>query len=106
MPKIPVMKKVKQIRSLAALWRYRSELFAMFRDMLNGSYKASFLTVVALVAAILYILSPIDLIPDFLPVVGWMDDGFVFYFLLKRLMYELQRYDQRRQPFSINKQLR
>ncbi len=24
--------------------------------------------------AILYILSPLDLIPDFIPVIGWLDD--------------------------------
>jgi uncharacterized membrane protein YkvA (DUF1232 family) len=92
MAKIPLMKKAQQIRTLSALWKYRSGLFSMFRDMLGGRYKASFLTVVALVAGAIYILSPIDIIPDFIPIVGWMDDGAILYFLLKRLMYELGRY--------------
>ncbi len=30
--------------------------------------------IVILILAVLYILSPIDLIPDFIPVVGWVDD--------------------------------
>ena len=30
--------------------------------------------IVVLILALLYILSPIDLIPDFIPVVGWADD--------------------------------
>ena len=30
--------------------------------------------VVVIILALLYILSPIDLIPDFIPVVGWADD--------------------------------
>jgi len=92
MAKIPVMKKIVQLRSLSALWQHRSTLFSMFREMFRGSYKASFLTVIALIAGAIYILSPIDLIPDFIPVAGWIDDGAVFYFLLKRLMYELSRY--------------
>ncbi len=33
----------------------------------------SFVAVV-IVLALLYIISPIDLVPDFIPVVGWADD--------------------------------
>jgi uncharacterized membrane protein YkvA (DUF1232 family) len=33
----------------------------------------SFVTVI-LILALLYILSPIDLIPDVIPVLGWADD--------------------------------
>lgn len=33
----------------------------------------SFVAVV-LILALLYIVSPVDLIPDFIPVVGWADD--------------------------------
>jgi uncharacterized membrane protein YkvA (DUF1232 family) len=103
MAKIPLMKKAQQVRTLAALWRYRSGLFSMFRDMYRGRYRASFLTIVAMIAAAIYILSPIDVIPDFLPLIGWMDDGAVFYFLLKRLMYELGRYGASRTDLQLIK---
>ena len=101
MAKIPVMNKVRQIRSLAGLWRHRSGLFSMFRDMLGRRYKASFLTIVAIIAATIYILSPVDVLPDFIPVIGWLDDGAVFYFLLKRLMYELDRYTASRSRLKL-----
>jgi uncharacterized membrane protein YkvA (DUF1232 family) len=32
---------------------------------------------IALAAAVLYLVSPIDLIPDFIPVLGYFDDLFV-----------------------------
>jgi uncharacterized membrane protein YkvA (DUF1232 family) len=35
-----------------------------------------FVTII-LILALLYILSPIDLIPDVIPVVGWVDDAAV-----------------------------
>lgn len=28
-----------------------------------------------LIASLIYILSPIDALPDFVPIVGWLDDG-------------------------------
>ncbi len=101
MAKIPMIKKVQQIRTLSALWKHRSELFGMLSDMWRGTYKASLLTIVAIVLGLLYIISPIDLIPDFIPVVGWMDDGAIMYFLLKRLMYEMQRHAAWRSPLKL-----
>jgi len=39
------------------------------RDNGNGAFVA-----VNLLLAVLYILSPVDFIPDFIPVAGWVDD--------------------------------
>lgn len=98
MAKIPFGKKIQQIRSLGALWKYRSELYRMFRDAWRGKYKFSFLTIIALVAGIGWLISPMNIMTDLIPVVGWVDDGFVIYFLLKRLMHELNRYEARQSP--------
>ena len=35
------------------------------------------------VLAVLYVVSPVDLVSDFIPVLGWLDDGLIAYFLLK-----------------------
>merc|ERR1719469_1337697 len=37
---------------------------------------------VLLAVAVIYILSPLDVLPDFIPVVGWMDDVAFFYWAL------------------------
>ena len=37
----------------------------------------------AIVLAVLYVASPIDLVSDFIPVLGWLDDGLVAYVLLQ-----------------------
>ena len=39
--------------------------------------------IVGTVLAIVYVLSPIDLIPDTIPLLGWLDDGLLAYVLLQ-----------------------
>ncbi len=38
-----------------------------------------------ILGSLLYILSPIDLLPDFIPVVGWIDDGLVMTLLIAEI---------------------
>lgn len=67
---------------LGRLWAmFRKELmlaWAVLRD--PRSPKAAKL---ATVLAVLYVVSPIDLVSDFIPVLGWLDDGIVAYLLLQ-----------------------
>lgn len=37
----------------------------------------------AVVLAVLYVISPIDLVSDFIPILGWLDDGVIAYLLLQ-----------------------
>jgi len=47
-----------------------------------------------LVVATLYLLSPIDAVPDFIPVLGWTDDTAVLLWFLTGLTRESGRYVQ------------
>jgi len=64
----------------------------MLRDVFRGRYRMSLLTTVITIVAVAYIIYPFDLIPDYIPVIGWTDDALVFYLLLRRLTTETQRY--------------
>jgi uncharacterized membrane protein YkvA (DUF1232 family) len=67
-------------------------LLRMLRDTARGRYRPSTMTVVSAVAVILYILSPIDLIPDFILGIGLLDDAAFFMWMLKKIRGELDRF--------------
>jgi len=64
----------------------------MVREALSGKYRMSFFTTVVLILGVVYVVSPFDLIPDWIPVIGWIDDGVVIYLVIKRLNLETLRY--------------
>jgi uncharacterized membrane protein YkvA (DUF1232 family) len=68
-------------------------LVSIIEDYVNGSYKElPWMTIAAIVGTLLYVLSPIDLIPDFIPVIGWLDDLAVLGLCLKAIHVDLQKY--------------
>ena len=56
------------MKTLARIGRARA-LVRYFRDR-----EASILGKVFVLAAVVYVISPVDLIPDAFPVIGWLDD--------------------------------
>jgi uncharacterized membrane protein YkvA (DUF1232 family) len=54
------------------------------------SGRASTADFVLIIAALLYLISPIDLVPDFIPVIGWLDDIGVASLVLTYLSKKIQ----------------
>ena len=72
----------------------------MLKDVVKGQYKAQWSTVAILTATLFYVLSPVDLIPDALPVIGLVDDAAVITWAQSALKDEFQQYKKWR---SANK---
>ena len=67
-------------------------LWLVLRDTARGDYQLPWKGIAALVAAALYVLSPIDLIPDFLGPIGFTDDALVVALTWGLLKRELLQY--------------
>lgn len=68
-------------------------LFGMIADYWNGAYKdIPWYTIAMAVAAVVYFLSPVDLIPDVIPVIGYVDDATVLLLTFKAIQEDLKAY--------------
>ncbi len=68
-------------------------MLTLVKDYVKGDYrKVPFGTVAAIGGALLYLLSPNDLIPDFIPGVGYLDDAGVVMACLRLVRMELDRH--------------
>ena len=102
MSKINPAKFVQRLRGFGAIWTHRTEVFGMLRDSYNNTYKMTLFTKLALFLSLLYVVSPFDFIPDWIPFLGWSDDVAMLYFLTGRILTEVARWQkQRLRPIKI-----
>jgi uncharacterized membrane protein YkvA (DUF1232 family) len=68
-------------------------MFQMLKDVKQKKYpETPWKTIAAMVFTILYIINPLDLVPDFIPFLGYLDDISVFSFVLKLINDDLMEY--------------
>ena len=89
------MEKIENIMQNEKLHKYFADVklyFQMLGDFFTGKYKKVPVgTVAAIVGTLLYVLSPIDFIPDFLPG-GFVDDAAILALCLKFTKYDIEEY--------------
>lgn len=67
--------------------------FGMLRDYVSGNYtRLPWRTVATLTATVMYLLTPIDIIPDFIPFLGLMDDAALLYLAMRLIKKDLIEY--------------
>jgi hypothetical protein len=52
-------------------------LIEMIKAATSREYPLPAWAIAAIIGAIIYVVSPIDAMPDLIPIVGWLDDGAV-----------------------------
>lgn len=78
------------LRTMGRLWSDFPLLVRLLKAWRRGRYRGlSGRTILSLAGALLYVVSPIDLLPDFIPGVGFIDDAVVLALLLHSLAQDL-----------------
>ena len=88
-----IKKLFKRVNVLAKYFNDLCEIFELLRDRVKDIYKETpWTTIAALVGALIYMLSPIDLILDFIPGIGFLDDAIVIGLAIKLAQSDLEKY--------------
>ncbi len=78
---------------LSQYWENIKTSFALIRDWFNGSYdRIPGRMIASLAGALLYFISPIDLVPDWIPLAGFLDDAAILAAVFKLSEADLKNY--------------
>ena len=88
-------KSIVRLGLLARLLRNLRLLFPLIKDFLKGTYRdVSIKSFLIFAVTLAYIISPIDLIPDYIIGLGQIDDAAILGFGLYLLEKDLIKYKQ------------
>ncbi|MBE0485796.1 YkvA family protein [Marinobacter sp.] len=86
----------QKVKGSGHLRRFTTDIrlmFSLIRDYWRGDYRdIPWKSIAAIAGALLYVLNPIDLIPDFIFIIGFLDDAGVVALCLKLVESDLHRY--------------
>jgi uncharacterized membrane protein YkvA (DUF1232 family) len=79
--------------SLAGVWQDLTALIRLLQAFSRHEYTdIPWGSIVMVIVGIIYFVSPIDLIPDFIPVAGYIDDAAVIAFVLRQVKVDLDKF--------------
>jgi uncharacterized membrane protein YkvA (DUF1232 family) len=88
-----ISKAYRNKDQLKSSWENLMSLCRMVRAWAKGEYKAlPWKTIVMALGAALYFLDPLDLAPDFIPGIGYVDDALVLGFVIRSIQTDLGKF--------------
>lgn len=86
-------KAAKRKGALEGVWHDLLDLFRLLRAWIKGEYRGvSWQTMLLVTTSILYFVIPLDVVPDFIAMFGFLDDVAIISFVLRQVRNELDEF--------------
>lgn len=103
-----VSKKLQKMngghKQINELLEYVQLFLRMIKKSFTGEYSSfSNKTLLSLVFGLLYFVTPMDVVPDFIPLLGFSDDLSIIYFIIKNFKSDIEAFkvwELNQQPVS------
>lgn len=88
-----VEKKIKWLPFIREEFKSLPILISMVRSYIKRDYtRVPVRTIIAIISALIYFLSPLDVVPDWIPFLGQMDDALVIATVWKQVHKDIDAY--------------
>lgn len=88
-----IFERLHNIPKFDALSKNICSLCDLLSDYVDGIYqKAPLSTIIAVLGGLLYLVLPIDVLADFIPFLGWLDDAAVLAFVIAAEQNDVKEY--------------
>lgn len=90
---VAMVNKLDKSPQLERVWQDLLLVFKLLNDWIDNNYREiSNSSMVLIIISLLYLLNPLDVVPDVIPVIGYVDDVAVIAFIIKQVEIELKKY--------------
>ncbi|PGS53421.1 YkvA family protein [Bacillus sp. AFS041924] len=79
--------------ALGEAWEKVNLFIDLFKAYINGSYRdISTKSILTVIGALIYFVSPIDVVPDFIVGLGFLDDATILAYTFKQINKDVEKY--------------
>ena len=77
-------------------------MISLVKNYVQGKYTTvPYGTILAVLSALIYFLAPIDIVPDFIPLAGYLDDMAVLALCMNMVNIDIETYEKWRQAQGL-----
>ena len=85
--------KKKSVTNAGVLYEDIRLLINLLKDWISKDYREVPMgTVVSLLAGVIYFVNPFEIMPDYIPLIGYIDDAFLLSLIIRQFNRDMQKY--------------